>query len=397
MTEEDKIIFSTSSAHILTHSYLTILPVVLLLMSSDRFIGMGQYVKLGGTATLFYALFGVGTIPARLLVDKVGAMRMLRISVFTMAVASLTAGFCFSGVGLITAMIFLGLGASMYHPAGLSVLSKNVAAQRKDRATELHSTSGGLGLVFGPLLSGSIASLWGWRAAFLLFAILGFSLGAMLLELEVDEKQAENTETASPEQSLTQASSLILFLVFGSAILYGLCYRGAMMFLPTHFATNITFALNSAGKAGLLISAVNLAGLFGKWLGEKMCENTHKPERAYILIFICTTPLFFAMSIMRDWSLFIICLIFAPFFYAWKPVGNALAAKYSLQPFHGIKYGLNFTLLIGIGSLAATIGGFITDTLGVSWVFAFLGILSGLCLWLIYYVMKQMEPKYVQA
>jgi predicted MFS family arabinose efflux permease len=43
---------------------------------------------------------------------------------------------------------------------------------------------------------------------------------------------------------------------------------------------------------------------------------------------------------------------------------------------------------MGIGSLAASIGGYVTDNLGVSNVFAVLGFVSALSLLLVFYIIK---------
>jgi hypothetical protein len=46
-------------------------------------------------------------------------------------------------------------------------------------------------------------------------------------------------------------------------------------------------------------------------------------------------------------------------------------------------------LIMGVGSLAASIGGFITDVAGVATVFAVLGLISSLSLLLVFSILKK--------
>ena len=160
------------------------------------------------------------------------------------------------------------------------------------------------------------------------------------------------------------------------------------MFLPKHFLHHINFAFNDVAMAGFLVSMVTIAGTLGQIMGGSLCDRLKRPEYAYLVVFLFSTPLFFAIWFLRDWGLFGISLLFAPFFFAWQPVQNTLIAKYSVRSAHGLSYGINFLLIMGIGSLAASIGGYVTDKVGVSNVFAVLGFISTLSLLIVFYILK---------
>jgi MFS family permease len=362
---------------------MMIFPTVLILMRNDPLLHMKGYFHLGAIGTLCYALFGIGAIPAGLLADKYGSKQMLTICVFAMALSSLGAGLSFSIVPLVLSMAFLGAGASMYHPSGLSFISRNV--EKKGKSMGYHGVGGNIGLALGPMVSGVVAAVWGWRMAFIVFAGLGFLLGFMILRLQVTDAITPQKQTDTPKASVkVPLGAMILFLVYSTSILYGLAYRGSMMYFPKHFANHIEFALNDVAKAGFLVSVVILAGTLGQMLGGTLCDRLKRPEYAYLLVFVFTTPLFFAIWLFRDWALFRVSLVFAPFFFAWQPIQNTLIATYAARAFHGLSYGVNFLLIMGVGSLAASIGGFITDVMGVAQVFAVLGVISMLSLALVY-------------
>jgi predicted MFS family arabinose efflux permease len=290
-------------------------------------------------------------------------------------------------------MAFLGAAASMYHPSGLSFISRNV--EKKGKAMGYHGVGGNIGLALGPVLSGAAAAVWGWRSAFVCFAILGFALGVITVILRVGDKAKAATEVGKHDRAAGRFSlPMILFLVYSTSILYGLCYRGSMMYFPKHFVQNIDFALDDVAAAGFLVSMVTLSGALGQMMGGILCDRLRRPEYAYLLVFVFSTPLFFCIWLLKDWGLFLVSLVFAPFFFAWQPIQNTLIAKYAVQKVHGLSYGVNFLLIMGVGSLAASVGGYITDKAGVASVFAVLGGISFLSLVLVFYVVTQLIPKH---
>ena len=386
--QEHRVVFAATSAHMLTHAYMMIFPTVLVLIASDPFLGMTQYFKLGIVGTICYGLFGIGAIPSGMLADRYGSRRLLIVCVFAMALSSLAAGLSFSIYLFVVSMIFLGLAASIYHPSGLSFISRNV--EKKGKAMGIHGVGGNVGLALGPVVSGAAAALWGWRSAFIVFAVLGFILGIIIMRLDVADETAAQNKVHKQCGGKVKLSSmpLILLLLYANCILYGLCYRGSMMYFPKLFVDNIHFALDDVAKAGFLVSMVTMMGALGQILGGALCDRLKRQEYAYLLVFLFSTPLFFAISFSKGWTLFGISLLFAPFFFAWQPIQNTLIAKYAVQAAHGLSYGINFLLIMGIGSLAASIGGYVTDNLGVSNVFAVLGFVSALSLLLVFYIIK---------
>jgi len=371
----------------LTHAYMMIFPMVLVLIANDPFLGMKEYFKLGIIGTVCYGLFGLGAIPSGMLADRYGSQRMLGICMFASALSSLVAGISYSIYLFVAAMVFLGLAASIYHPSGLSFISRNV--EKKGTAMGYHGVGGNIGLALGPILSGAAAALWGWRSAFILFAILGFVLGMVIIRLNVGDKITPQKEENKPKrQARLSTMPLILFLIYINCILYGLCYRGSMMYFPKHFVHNIHFALNDVAKAGFLVSMVTITGALGQILGGTLCDRLKRPEYGYLLVFLFSTPLFFSIWLFKDWGLFGVSLLFALFFFAWQPIQNTLIAKYAVQAAHGLSYGINFLLIMGIGSMAASLGGYVTDQVGVANVFAVLGFISTGSLILVFYMLR---------
>jgi len=390
--EDRQVVFIATSAHALIHAYMMIFPTVLVLMRNDPVLQMKGYFQLGMIGTVCYALFGIGAIPSGILADQYGSRRMLTICVFATALSSIAAGFSFSIVPLVVSMGCLGAAASIYHPSGLSFISRKV--EKKGKAMGYHGVGGNVGLALGPVLSGAVAAVWGWRSAFMLFGGLGLMLGLTVIRSKGADEIVSHQHGQKPVTQATRAlMPIMLFLVYSTSVLYGLCYRGSMMYLPKHFVSNIHFALGDVAKAGFLVSIVILAGTVGQMMGGSLCDRLKRPEYAYLLVFVFSTPFFFSIWLLKDWTLFRISLVFAPFFFAWQPIQNTLIARYAVQKAHGLSYGVNFLLIMGVGSVAASIGGYVTDQLSVAAVFAVLGFISMLSLLLVFFVLRQMPAR----
>ncbi len=389
---ENRVVFIATATHMLTHAYMMIFPTVLVLLARDPGLSTNSYFRLGLVGTLCYGLFGAGAIPAGMLADRLGSQRMLAVCAFFMALASLAAGLSPSLLPFVASMALLGLAASIYHPSGLSFISRNVRV--RGRAMGIHGVGGNVGLALGPVLSGAAAARWGWRGAFIVFAVLGFVLFLLIVWTRIERHVPKASKTKTPARGKGLfGMPFVLLLIYFNSMLYGLCYRGSMMFFPKHFVQNIHFALDNVARAGTLVAFVTLAGTVGQLLGGILCDKLKRPEHAYLLVFLASTPLFFSIWLLKNWLLFAASLAFAMFFFAWQPVQNTLIAKYAARSAHGLSFGINFLLIMGVGAIAASVGGYVTDLIGVAGVFAVLGTISTVSLlvviYMLWYIRKQ--------
>ena len=60
--------------------------------------------------------------------------------------------------------------------------------------------------------------------------------------------------------------------------------------------------------------------------------------------------------------------------FTFQPVNNSLIADVTSKGNRGLIYGLSMGLGYGVGSLAATIGGYIGENIQLSYIFPFLAI-----------------------
>jgi MFS family permease len=67
-------------------------------------------------------------------------------------------------------------------------------------------------------------------------------------------------------------------------------------------------------------------------------------------------------------------MLFALFHFAGQPVGNSLVAKYTDERGRGMGFGIYFSALFGVGSLASGFSGMIAERYGLGKIFLALGV-----------------------
>src|SRR5256712_12843969 len=130
---------------------------------------------------------------------------------------------------LALSLVVLGLFSGIYHPTGLSIISRVVAEQ--GRGMGWHGMGGSLGIAAGPAFVGAMLAIgWSWRALAALLVIP--SLVALLLlfvaRLPVERPAPALGSSRSPRPFLSRPFAFIL-LVY---MFRGFGFQGGVPVLP---------------------------------------------------------------------------------------------------------------------------------------------------------------------
>jgi MFS family permease len=135
---------------------------------------------LGLLSSISLLVGAVFTIPVGLLVDRSRRMPLLAVSIILWSLASLFSAFAGSFSGLLLTRVALGAVAASAGPAIASLTGDYFAAEERGRIWSYILVGEAAGTAFGFIISGFVASLLGWRAAFVVLAIPGFFLAREL-------------------------------------------------------------------------------------------------------------------------------------------------------------------------------------------------------------------------
>jgi MFS family permease len=171
-------------------------------LESALHIGNAKIGLLASVSLLVGALF---TIPVGLMVDRFKRMPILAGSIVLWSVASLLSAFAGSYSGLLLTRLALGAVAASAGPAIASLSGDYFPASERGRVWAYILGGEIAGTAAGFIVSGSVASLIDWRAAFVLLAIPGFFLARTLWRTVPDPLRGGQSTLAPGVMNLEEA------------------------------------------------------------------------------------------------------------------------------------------------------------------------------------------------
>jgi predicted MFS family arabinose efflux permease len=172
------VIWLVGAGHFTSHFYVLCLPPLLPFMKDDLQV---SNAALGFIMTCFFVAVASVQMPVGMLVDRIGARRVLIVGVFLLSGAVFLAGFTASYWALVGLFIFAGMGNSVFHPCDYVILSSSVDESRMGKAFSIHSVCAQSGFLAAPVLMSAIASLFDWRAALIVAGALGLLVAVLVL------------------------------------------------------------------------------------------------------------------------------------------------------------------------------------------------------------------------
>lgn len=260
---EAQIVTGVCVAHFVSHYYILLLPPLFEFVRADYQV---SYTELGIALALFNAVSTVLQPPAGFLVDRFSGRIVLIAGLLISAVAIVVAAAVNSFWVLVAMWGLLGLGNTVYHPAGYSILSQQVPAARIGQVYSFHTFAGILGSSVAPATLLYLTYLMGWRGALYASATLGV-IAAIVLLLQRDPVRPqwairhlseEHAQGADGWRLLLSAPILfnLVFFVLLAIISAGI-YNYTVVALRELYGTTLE-AANIALTAHIFLSAIGV-------------------------------------------------------------------------------------------------------------------------------------------
>jgi MFS family permease len=173
-------------------------------LENSLHIGNTEIGLLISVALVVGAVF---TIPIGLYVDRFKRMPLLSLSIVLWSIASLLSAFAGSYSTLLLTRLLLGAVTATAGPAIASLIGDYFPARERGRVWAYVLGGEIAGSAAGFIISGSVASLIHWRAAFLLLAIPGFFLARELYRTVPEPRRGGQSLLAVGEVDLHQAAA----------------------------------------------------------------------------------------------------------------------------------------------------------------------------------------------
>ena len=379
--------------HAMVHVYELSIPILMtvwLLEFSTTAALLGTVVSVG------YGLFGVGALPGGLLVDRYGSRTLVVVCLAGMGASFLLLSAAPGIIGIALALGVWGLSASVYHPAGLTLISNGVS--ERGRGFAYHGMAGNAGIAGGPLVTAMLLVVLEWQTAAALLAAPALFAAVVGLRIDFDPRAAVNAEEDGSDSLETAdggddttgrgapdslagflAESRALFtagfaLVFVIVSLDGLYYRGVLTFLPDLLGDFLTAAVGDVRPgifapdsplaeefdlAGYLYAGLLTVGIAGQYLGGRLTERV-EPDRGLILVLSALAAIavaFVPAARLGLGGLLAASVALGFTLFSIQPLTQATIAKYSVPDSRGLSFGYTYLAIFGVGALGAAISG----------------------------------------
>ena len=139
-----RLVLLVCCAHALVHVYELALPSVEQEIAREFFaddVDAGKTLT-GHLSNSWRLMWGMGAIVAGWLVDRFGSKKLLTIYLLGSATTCALAAVTTRSSGPFVSMIAMGAFASIYHPAGLAMISRATTSENRARALGLHGIFG---------------------------------------------------------------------------------------------------------------------------------------------------------------------------------------------------------------------------------------------------------------
>jgi len=359
--------------HALVHWFEMSIPVLLVVwldVFSQSVALVGLIVALG------YAPFGIGALPAGILADRYGPKRLVLVCFAGMTLSFLVLAVAGSIYLVGVALVLWGVAASVYHPAGMALIS--TGAKARGTVFAWHGIAGNLGIALGPFTTATLLLVFDWQAVAALLALPG--LGALLygwrVEFDPTAAVAEDVDAGAgtaltPATVLSNSKTLFasaFLVVFVLVTVEGLFYRGVLTYLPEILqdlpameGVPLAAGLAGIGPSDYIFVGLLVVGIAGQYVGGKLTDRV-AVERGLLVIFAVLAVLaiaFVPVAGLGLGPLLVLCAVLGFFLFAIQPFYQVAVAVYTPADTRGLSYGYTYLGEFGFGAASIAIGGFV--------------------------------------
>ncbi len=374
MNDNDRAIVSlVMLGHALVHTYELSIPILMTAWLDEFAV---TPATLGLVVGVGYALFGIGALPGGVLADAFGSRRLILACLAGMGGSFALLSLAPSVAVVVVALVCWGIAASVYHPSGLSLISKGV--DERGRGFALHGMAGNLGIALGPLVTALLLLVVDWETATAVLVVPALVGAVLAARVDIDESAAVEEPVADGGDSKADSvSSLSEFLtgsrrlftgsfvlVFGVVVMSGLYYRGVLTFLPELIGDLPGFeAVTLLGVewepgrfvyAGLL--TVGMAGQYTGGVLTDRIEPAHGIAGAFGVLVVLAL-VFLPAAEFGVVPLLVVGVLLGFFLFVVQPLYQATVAELTPPGTRGLSYGYTYLGVFGVGAAGGAIAG----------------------------------------
>ena len=344
--------------HFFSHMFFAAYAMVVVDLAARGAFGL-SYEELLPLMGLGLFLYGAGAIPAGLLADRWSAPGMLVVFLIGTGGAAWATGYASNSTMLWLGLSALGLFGSIYHPVGISWLTRD--PQRRGWMLGVNGMVGNLSIGFSPLIAGVLIDLYSWRSVFILPGILSLLTGLVMALMWRQGRFGSGRQLSAFAQNEAAPSEMrrAMIVLAIAVVCTGIVFNAISAVLPK-FVADSAPGLTGSGmtRLGLAVAPIYLLGaaaqLLSGWLSDRL-----PVKRIYIGCWLLQAFALGALVHAIGPAAIPLALVAISCSVASVPPENLMYARFSPPAWRGTFYGLKFILAFGLGWPAVEVAGWL--------------------------------------
>ena len=381
LTARSGVTVATSIAHFANDVPLTLLPAVLPILIEEFDL---NYAAAGAVITASALLMTSLQAVTGYVADRWNRITLLLLGLTTLGVGTILIGFSTNYVQLLAFGCLVGIGGSVFHPIGYSLLSDAFESGDRGKALGLGSAAGDVAVPVAFATSGFLVLFLGWRNLFVLWGLIAIIV-AVILPLIIKEPRKKGFHLNATDSS-TKKMVRTLIPVIVAMSLVAASYRIASSFTTTYLTDFFGLRIESANFILALMMVVGTVGsIVGGTLIDKFGEkNTVTAEMVMLgvlsMVSVYISNVYF-LSVM-------ICIIGFFMLGVWPSFYSVIAGATSLGA-RAFMYGIIFAVAWSFGSFFPYLSGVCADIFGLQVIYILMGVLSLVAAFTVYFTFKK--------
>lgn len=348
-----------NGAHALDHLVLLVFASAVGTIATE--FGIARWEDLMPYAAGAFVMFGLGSLPSGRLGDLWGRRKMMLVFFAGISISCIAAALSRNAWQMAIALTLLGAFASIYHPVGIPMLLRHAA--RPGRVIGWNNLAGNMGLALAAIFTGFMVQYFGWRAAFLLPALLSALMGFAFARVAPPEAEApakkSSTTQSIPRHIAVRALLVVTVTSTTGALLFNFTTNGNGELLRERFVGIV----NDPATLGLLLASIYATAAFTQVaVGYLMDHIGMKP--LYLCMALFQIMLLALAANAQGWLLFACALGYMAAIFGAIPFIDAVVVRYVDDRMRSRVTGVRLAASFGVSSLAVYLLGPIVKASG---------------------------------
>ncbi len=357
MPGDRRVLLVNSLYHLTNDGAVQVLSGQIAILAGVFAFGPFETGILGGTSLLVNALVQVLT---GVMSDRRDPSRFLPFGIVVVGASCLLVAVATSFWALLAFVAFLRVGASFYHPVGMSWIGREFAPEELDRSLGFQSGFGDFGEVLGTATGAGVGLIWGWQWAFVIWGAANLAAVGIGLALVRGHPSPPLTREPTTIRDLLKSLADVKFWLLPLAI-GSVSYNVIAFFEPflLHYAYGVNAGLAGMAVALWLLVGTGVALTFGRT--SRRFGRFALTTFAYVAIGVSCLATAVLSSL---WLILAILSTLGAGLFLTYPALFAFASEASHRRLQGAAFGFVFFFQLLGGAVGTFVAGVLSDVYG---------------------------------